>query len=209
MAKYIGPVCRLCRREGGKLFLKGDKCHSIKCVLEKRKTPPGQISRDRRMKKLSDYGIRLREKQKARRIYGIMEKQFRHYFSEAARQPGVTGENLLRLLERRLDNVVFRMGLASSRRQARQLVVHRHVQVNGRPVNIPSRLVRVGDVVNLRPRSQNLSVIESNRAAGRGRELSWLQRGDDGRAATVIGLPGRADIDTDVNEQLIVEYYSR
>ncbi|MCS6858734.1 MAG: 30S ribosomal protein S4 [Abditibacteriales bacterium] len=209
MARYIDAKCRLCRREGMKLFLKGEKCIS-KCVLERRKNPPGMHGNKPR-KKLMDYGVRLREKQKARRIYGILEKQFKNYFAKAARMPGVTGENLLQLLERRLDNVVFRLGWGASRNQARQIVRHGHVMVNGRVVNIPSFEVRVGDTVSLKESSRTKGVIAENlERGGRNRSrIDWLQKSPDQLSASVVALPTRDQIDTEVNEQLIVEYYSR
>ncbi len=211
MARYIGPVCRLCRREGEKLYLKGDRCFSPKCAIERRNTPPGQhgISRQARRKQ-SDYAIQLREKQKARRIYGVLERQFRRYYSDAARRTGVTGAVLLQYLERRLDNVVFRLGFASSRKQARQLVEHGHFTVNGKKVSVPSFLVKPGDVVG---------VVEGSRRspyfADMSKELqsrgvpAWLAIDARNLSGTVSYLPGRQEIDTPVKEQLIVEYYSR
>jgi small subunit ribosomal protein S4 len=192
-----------------KLYLKGDKCFSSKCIVEKRKNPPG-VHGAKPRQKLRDYGVRLREKQKARRIYGILEKQFENYFDEAARMPGVTGENLLQLLERRLDNVVFRLGWGASRNQARQMVRHSHVTVNGRVVNIPSFTVRVGDTVSIKEPSRTRGVIAENLEGGRNRgRLDWLQKSADGFTATVATVPPRDQIDTEVSEQLIVEYYSR
>lgn len=209
MARYIDARCRLCRREGEKLFLKGDKCFSSKCILEKRKSQPGMHS-EARVKKMSDYGVRLRMKQKARRIYGVLERQFEAYFHEAARQGGVTGDNLMALLERRLDNVVYRLGFAASRSQGRQLVSHRHITVNGRVVAVASYLCKVGDVVEVkRPsRSRKLLLENAELARDRGRG-SWLERSAEGFSGKVLANPARADIDTRVSEQLIVEYYSR
>jgi small subunit ribosomal protein S4 len=193
-----------------KLFLKGDKCFSNKCILEKRKNPPG-VHGAKPRKKLMDYGVRLREKQKARRIYGILEKQFENYFDKAVRMSGVTGENLLQLLERRLDNVVFRLGWGISRNQARQIVRHGHVAVNGRIVNVPSFEVRVGDTVTLKESSRTKGVIAENvESGGRSRSrLDWLQKSPDNVSAAIAALPTRDQIDTEVSEQLIVEYYSR
>jgi len=208
LAVYHGPVCKLCRREGQKLFLKGEKCYTPKCVFEKRPSPPGQASNMRRRTKMSDYGVRLREKQKTRRIYGVMEKQCRRYVDRAERSPAVTGEALLQLLERRLDNVVFRLGFATSRAQARQLVCHRHVLINGRPTNIPSRLVEIGDIIEIKPRSQGLKAINIALELSAGRSLpEWLER--DGYRGRVLAFPERSQIDCEVNEQFIVEYYSR
>jgi len=208
LAKYRGPVCRLCRREGTKLFLKGDRCYSPKCEIEKRNTPPGMHQETRG--KLSDYGIRLREKQKARRMYGVLEKQFKSYFARAARMAGVTGENLLQLLERRLDNVVYRLGYAASRREARTLVTHRHFTVNGRPVSIPSLLVKEGDIIAVKPNSRDKAGIKERVEAAAQRGVPpWLTRSEDGFEGRVLSLPTRDQIDADLSEQLIVEYYSR
>ena len=211
MARYTGPVCRLCRREGMKLFLKGDRCFSPKCAMERRNYPPGQHGPEqRRRPKMSDSAVRLREKQKMKRIYGVLERQFRRYFEEAARRPGVTGENLLRLLELRLDNVVYRLGFASSRAQARQLVRHGHITVNGRKTNIPSFRVKVGDVIAVRPESRRRTYFK-----GLAEEIEvdrvpkWLQVDPENLAGKVIALPEREDIDIRLNEQLVVEFYSR
>lgn len=204
MARYIDPKCRLCRREGTRLFLKGEKCFSPKCPLLKRGTAPGEHGA--RRPRLSEYGIRLREKQKCKRIYGVLEAQFKRYFEMAERMAGDTGKNLLQLLERRLDNVVYRCGLAVSRAQARQLVNHGHVKVNGRRVNISSYLVDPGDVIEVEP----LDLVRENaeRAAGR-RIPEWLEVDLQNLRATVKELPSREMIDTDVDEHLIVEFYSR
>lgn len=208
MARYTGPVCRLCRREGIKLYLKGDRCFSEKCAIDKRPYAPGQHGQGR--KRNSEYGQQLREKQKARRFYGVLEGQFERYYEEASRRRGVTGENLLELLESRLDNVVYRLGLAASRKEARQLVRHGHFSVNGRRVDIPSYLVREGDVVALR---------EKSREAGRVKELiellssrtipAWLQLDAENLSGTVLRKPAREEIDTPVEEQMIIEHYSR
>ncbi len=209
MAKYNDAVCRLCRREGMKLYLKGEKCYSPKCILEKRPYPPGKSSdRGARRAKASDYGIRLREKQKARRIYGVMERQFRRYFDMASREKGLTGENLLRLLERRLDNVVYRLGFASSRREARQLVSHGHFLVNGRSTNIPSYLVRVGDEIKVKDRSKDIEPIQRGLSYER-TVPSWLDLDKEALSGKVVDLPKREDIDIEINEQMIVEFYSR
>ncbi len=209
MAKYNDAVCRLCRREGMKLYLKGEKCYSPKCILEKRPYPPGKSSdRGGRRAKASDYGIRLREKQKARRIYGVMERQFRRYFDMASREKGLTGENLLRLLERRLDNVVYRLGFASSRREARQLVSHGHFLVNGRSTNIPSYLVRVGDEIKVKEKSKEIEPIQRGLSYERS-VPSWLELDREALSGKVVDLPKRDDIDIDINEQMIVEFYSR
>ena len=204
------PVCRLCRREGEKLYLKGDRCYSRKCGVERREYQPGQHGPTARPSKLSDYGAQLREKQKAQRIYGIRERHIRNYFKEAARQRGVTGENLLRLLETRLDNLVYRAGFASSRSQARQLVNHGHFRVNGRKVNIPSFIVQTGNVVDVTDKSRRVPVIASSLESSGARAVpGWLKIDANVFRATVEALPTRDDIDTDVQESLIVEFYSR
>ncbi len=208
MANYIGPACKLCRRERTKLFLKGARCESSKCAIERRPYPPGEHGRGRI--KETQYLIQLREKQKARRIYGVLERQFRNYYKHAARQSGITGENLLRMLESRLDNVVYRAGFAASRRQARQLVSHGHFRVNERRVDVPSYRVRAGDVVTLRDRSQDLFVVQLAMDTGSTRAVpEWLDVDRDARKITVRDLPNRAQIDTQVQEQLIVELYSK
>ena len=209
MARYTGAVCRLCRREGMKLFLKGAKCFSDKCPIEKRNFPPGQHGRDRKAK-IVGYGLQLREKQKARRIYFTLEGQFRDYYEKAVRTPGVTGELLLQQLERRLDNVTFRLGFAASRRQARQLVRHGHVEVNGRKVNIPSFQVGVGDEIKIRPNSEKLTVVETSREfASHQPAPAWLSSDANSLSGKVLALPKREDINLPVNEQLIVELYSK
>ncbi len=208
MARYTGPRCRLCRREGSKLFLKGDRCYSDKCAFERRSYAPGQHGQGRI--KVSDYGIRLREKQRVRRIYGVKESQFRRYFEEADRQKGVTGTNLLRLLEKRLDNVVYRLGFADSRNQARQLVKHGHFLVNGRKVDIPSFQVRVGDVISLREKSRDIPpVVQALEAVARRGVPEWLELDAEGRKGTVKSEPERSHITLPIQEQLIVEFYSK
>jgi len=208
VARYIGPVCRLCRREGMKLFLKGDRCFKDKCALERRNYAPGQHGQARA--KITDYGQQLREKQKLRRIYGVLERQFRGYFRRAERMRGITGENLLQLLERRLDNTVYRLGLAASRSEARQMVRHGHIQVNGRRVNIPSYLVRVGDVVSVREKSRNMpKVVESVASLGRREIPAWLQFDRERLSGKVVQLPTKEDAGLPIQEQLIVELYSK
>ena len=209
MARYKGPVCRLCRREGMKLFLKGAKCFSDKCPIEKRNFAPGQHGKDRKAKVVG-YGLQLREKQKAKRIFFVQEGQFRNYFERAARMKGITGENLLFLLERRLDNSVYRAGFSTSRRQARQLVNHGHILVNGRKVDIPSFQVKPGDTISVREASRKNPHIEGawQTASGRGRP-AWIAADGGEMTARVGGLPVREDIDRLINEQLIVELYSK
>jgi small subunit ribosomal protein S4 len=208
MARYTGPVCKLCRRERTKLFLKGARCESSKCAVERKPYPPGEHGRGRVRE--TEYLIQLREKQKARRIYGVLEKQFRNYYKEAARQQGITGEALLRMLEGRLDNVVFRATFAESRAQARQLVSHGHFRVNGRRVTVPSYQVKPGDVVTMKDRSKEMLVVQhSIDTAGQRLVPEWLDVDTDARKVTVTDLPSRAQIDTQVQEQLIVELYSK
>jgi len=210
VANYSGPVCRFCRREGAKLYLKGERCYTPKCAIERRAFAPGQHGQARK-RKTSDYGLQLRAKQKARRTYGLLEKQFRNYFELAEREPGVTGLNLLRHLELRLDNVVYRMGLGASRKQARQLVGHRHFEVNGKVVNVPSYQVRPGDVVQVRERSQASSpVFDVARDASGSRTMpSWLSFNESEKSAKVLALPEREEMEMGVEEHLIVEFYSR
>ncbi|MCL4401707.1 MAG: 30S ribosomal protein S4 [Acidobacteria bacterium] len=210
MARYVGPVCRLCRREGMKLFLKGERCHSDKCAIERRNFVPGQHGKDRKAK-LVGYGLQLREKQKARRIYGVLETQFRNGFEKAALQKGITGENLLGNLERRLDNVIYRMGFGTSRAQARQVVRHGHIQVNGRKVNIPSFMVKVGDEVAVRETSKNNPTILGARdATAHAPAPSWMDVDREGLKARITGLPKRDElVQIPMNEQLIVELYSK
>ncbi|MCH7646798.1 MAG: 30S ribosomal protein S4 [Nitrospinae bacterium] len=208
MARYIDSVCKLCRREGMKLFLKGERCLSDKCAFERRSYGPGQHGQ--RQRKQSEYGLRLREKQKVKRLYGLLEKQFRNYYHQAARQKGITGENLLRLLERRLDNVVYRLGLAHSRKQARQLVRHNHLLVNGRRVNIPSYIVDKGDKVAVKEKSRRLEAFLTalERVDARG-VPAWLEIDREQARGVVLSLPAREDIDQDIQEQLIIELYSK
>jgi len=209
MGRYTGPRCRICRKEGTKLFLKGDKCFSDHCPFNNKGYPPG----DRHIKfagKMSDFGIRLREKQKIRKYYGLSERQFKIFFHRAERLPGKTGENLLALLERRLDNFVFRCGFAPSRAAARQLVGHRHFTVNGRIVNIPSYILKVGDVVKVKEKSRGVEIIHHNLSkAGRVEELSWLQIDKAKLEGKLLTIPTRDQIPVPLNEQLIVEFYSR
>ena len=208
MARYTGPVCKLCRRERTKLFLKGTRCESAKCPIEKGRPPPGEHGRGRVRE--SEYLLQLREKQKAKRFYGVLEKQFRRYYAEAATSKGVTGEELMRICESRLDNVVYRAGFAMNRPMARQLVSHGHFQVNGRKVNIPSYRVRPGDSVTVKARSQSLGRIVENTSYAGGREIpEWLSSNFKDMKVDVLALPERTQIDAPVQEQLIVEYYSK
>ena len=218
MARYTGPVCRICRRETAssktgekiKLFLKGDRCLSKKCAVERRGTAPGQKTQGKARQKISEYGRQLREKQKMRKYYGVHEAQFENYFREAARVPGQTGRTFLQLLERRLDNVVYRLNLASSRAQARQLVTHRHFRVNDRPVNIPSFICKPGDVITIAERSKSSTIFQSNAEAAKNRRHpEWLDFNEGDLSAKMLAVPSREQIDTPVDEQLIVEYYSR
>jgi small subunit ribosomal protein S4 len=209
MARYTGPVCRLCRREKMKLFLKGARCESMKCAIERRPYPPGDHGRTQLRRKDSEYLVQLREKQKARRIYGLLEKQFRNLYEEANRQKGVTGENLLRMLELRLDNIAFRAGWGASRSQARQLVRHGHVKVNGRRVTIPSYTVRKGDVITLGDKAKSMIVIRHNLDVLDRSIPPWLESGESGNQVTVRDVPMREHIDVPVREQLIVELYSK
>ena len=209
MARYIGPVCRLCRREGMKLFLKGERCYTEKCAIEKRNVAPGQHGRARKAK-LVGYGVQLREKQKVKRTYGVLENQFRRYFEAADRQKGITGELLLQMLERRLDNVIYRLGLATSRPQARQLVRHGHFTVNGRKVDIPSYAVRAGDTVAVRQTSRETPAIQHAMEEVKGRGIpEWLLFDGAAMSGRISSLPTRAQINLPVQEQLIVELYSK
>ncbi|AAS81643.1 30S ribosomal protein S4 [Thermus thermophilus] len=209
MGRYIGPVCRLCRREGVKLYLKGERCYSPKCAMERRPYPPGQHGQ-KRARRPSDYAVRLREKQKLRRIYGISERQFRNLFEEASKKKGVTGSVFLGLLESRLDNVVYRLGFAVSRRQARQLVRHGHITVNGRRVDLPSYRVRPGDEIAVAEKSRNLELIRQNLEAMKGRKVGpWLSLDVEGMKGKFLRLPDREDLALPVNEQLVIEFYSR
>ncbi len=208
MARYTGPVCRLCRRENMKLYLKGERCYSDKCAYERRSYAPGQHGRLR--SKMSDYGIRLREKQKLKRMYGLCEKQFKRYFKEADRQKGVTGTNFLILLERRLDNTVYRLGFAQSRAQARQLVRHGHILVNGKRVDIPSYLLKPGDVVSVREKSRQLALInEALEAVPRRGVPPWLELRKEEYEGVFKSYPTREEMNIPVQEQLIVEFYSK
>ena len=208
MARYTGSVCRLCRREGCKLFLKGEKCYGEKCTLNNRATPPGEHGQARQ-RKMSEYGMQLREKQKAKRTYGVLEGQFHKYFEEADRQKGITGENLLVLLERRLDNVVYRAGFGASRPMARQLVLHGHILVNGQKVDIPSFLVKAGDVVSIKEKSAESDYFKGLRE-GTGKVMpSWLTIDAANLKVTVEAMPKREDVDLTIQENLIVEHYSR
>lgn len=211
MARYTDSVCKLCRREGEKLFLKGDRCFSPKCAIERRAYPPGLHGRQAKFRrKESDYGLQLREKQKARRVYGVFERQFRRYFKEAVRQKGLTGENLLILLETRLDNVVHRLGLASSRAQARQLVSHGHFEVNGRKTNVPSFLVSAGDTIAVRDNSKKKTFFKDLAQTLDGARVpDWLSLDKNNLSGQVLSEPTRDHIDVTLNEQLIVEHYSR
>lgn len=210
MARYTGAVCRLCRREGTKLYLKGDRCYSDKCAVVKRAYAPGQHGQSQARKKVSEYGLQLREKQKARRIYGVLETQFRNYFEKAERQKGVTGENLLRQLELRLDNVVYRLGFANSRVEARQLVRHGHFSVNGRRVNIPSFMVRIGEEISVSEASRKSPKFdEISELAAHKTVPAWLEMDKDALVGKVLALPTREDIDVPIQEHLIVELYSR
>ncbi len=209
MARYTGSVCRMCRREGTKLFLKGEKCFSDKCAISKRPTPPGQHGQARQ-RKPSEYGMQLREKQKARRAYGLLETQFYKTYERATNMKGITGENLLSLLERRLDNVVYRAGLAASRPQARQLVLHGHILVNGRKVDVASYTVDLNDVITVRAKSKEMAHFKAVREGNAARILpKWLTFNADELTATVVALPVREDIDFALQENMIVEFYSR
>ena len=208
MARYTGAVCRQCRREGLKLFLKGERCYTDKCAIERRNYPPGEHGQAR--PKFSEYSIQLREKQKLRRIYGILEAQFRRYFQMADRGRGVTGETLLQLLERRMDNIVYRLGFATSRAEARQLVRHGHFRVNGRKVDVPSYLVRAGDAVSVRERSQKVTRIQEALELAQRRGIpDWLEVTPESFAGRVKALPQRTDLTMPINEKLVVELYSK
>jgi len=209
MARYTGAVCRLCRREGTKLFLKGTKCTSDRCPIEKRNFPPGQHGKDRKAK-IVGYGLQLHEKQKAKRMYFTLESQFREYYEKASRSQGVTGELLIQQLERRLDNVAYRLGFAISRRQARQVVRHGHVQVNGKKVNIPSYQVSVGDEISIRDHAKKHVIIEQGTQYAAANPVpAWLEANFENMSGRVLQLPKRADVNLPINEQLIVELYSK
>ena len=210
MARYIGPVCRMCRREGMKLFLKGERCHTEKCAIERRNFVPGQHGKSRKAK-LVGYGLQLREKQKLRRIYGVLETQFRNNFEKAALTKGITGDNMLGMLERRLDSVVYRMGFSTSRAQARQIVRHGHIQVNGRKVNIPSALVKPGDEVAVRePSRNNPTILSARDATAHAPSPAWMEVDRDALRGRITGMPKRDElVQIQLNEQLVVELYSK
>ncbi len=209
MGRYVGPVCKLCRREGEKLFLKGSKCMTTKCPFDKRGYVPGQHGQGRRSR-LSDYGVQLREKQKIKRIYGLFEKQFRNYYKKADRMAGITGNNLILLLERRLDNIVFRLGFASSRKAARQLISHRHFTVNGRIVNIPSYITNQGDLIEVYGRAKKMEAIHASmRRVNEDNFTPWLELDKAGMLGKIIEIPEREQIPLNVKEQLVVELYSK
>ncbi|MDE1889068.1 MAG: 30S ribosomal protein S4 [Planctomycetota bacterium] len=208
MARYIGPQCRLCRREGEKLFLKGIRCDTVKCAITKRKYPPGQFTWGRG--KLSKYGIQFREKQKAKRFYGILERQFQNYFRKAERQKGNTGENLLAMLERRLDNVVCLLSFAMSRKSARQLIRHGHITVNNKKVDVPSYLVKVGDIIKPKNSEESINIVKANGELAKGRNIpAWVEFKTDIPEAVITQLPTREDISVPIQEQLIVELCSK
>ncbi len=208
MARYTDSVCKLCRRERQKLFLKGQKCFTDKCPIEQRNYPPGQHGVSRRTK-ISEYGVQLREKQKIKRIYGLLETQFRNYFEKAIKQKGKTGENLVKLLERRLDNVVYRIGFASSRKQARQLIKHRHFLVNNQLVDIPSYLLNPGDVIQVKEKSKKLDAIHNSLKRVKDNTYNWITVDKASLSGTFVQIPERADIPLNANEQLVVELYSK
>jgi small subunit ribosomal protein S4 len=208
MARYTDSVCKLCRRERQKLFLKGQKCFSEKCPIEEKNYPPGQHGLSRRSK-VSEYGVQLREKQKIKRSYGLLETQFRNYFEKANKQKGRTGENLIKLLERRLDNVVFRLGFASSRKQARQLITHRHIMINNSLVTIPAYLLKAGDVIQVKEKSKKLDAIHSSLKRVKDNTYGWLTVDKATLSGTFVQVPERADVPLNANEQLVVELYSK
>ncbi|HQF43686.1 MAG TPA: 30S ribosomal protein S4 [Ignavibacteriaceae bacterium] len=208
MARYTDSVCKLCRRERQKLFLKGQKCFTEKCPLEERNYPPGQHGLSRRAK-VSEYGVQLREKQKIKRIYGLLETQFRNYYKKANSQKGIPGENLIKLLERRLDNVVYRLGFASSRKQARQLIRHRHILVNNILVDIPAYLLRAGDTIQIKEKSKKLDAIHNSLKRVKDHTYSWLTVDKATLSGTFVQIPERADVPLIANEQLVVELYSK
>jgi len=208
MARYTGPVCKLCRREKQKLFLKGQKCFTEKCPLEKKNYPPGQHGLNRRAK-ISEYGIQLREKQKIKRQYGVLETQFRNYFESANNQKGITGDNLIKMLESRFDNIVYRLGLASSRKSARQLIRHRHVMINDRLVDIPSYILKAGDVIKVRDKSKKLDLIHNSLKRVKDNVYAWLSIDKATLSGTFLQVPERSDVPLNANEQLVVELYSK
>lgn len=210
MARYRGAICKLCRREGVKLFLKGDRCYSNKCSIEKGASLPGKNAKTSRIKKLSTYGIRLREKQKLRKYYGLLEKQFKNYFQKAERKKGITGENLLELLERRLDNIIYRFSLTKSRAQARQLILHSHILVNGKKVNIPSYQVDINDVIEVKEKSKNIADIKEIKEGKIDINIPpWLEFNAKTLKGKIIKFPSKEDLNLPVEEKLVVEYYSR
>ncbi len=208
MARYRDANCKLCRREGEKLFLKGSRCMSAKCAMERRAYGPGQHGQSRR-RKISAYGQQLREKQKVRRTYGVLEKQFRNYFAKADQKTGITGENLLQMLEGRLDNIVYRLGFAPSRKSARQLVRHRHILINNRIVDIPSYQVKPAEIIKIKEKSKNLDSIHASLKMGRGDDMAWLRVNKAALEGELLEIPKRIDIPLTANEQLIVELYSK
>jgi small subunit ribosomal protein S4 len=208
MARYKDSVCKLCRRERQKLFLKGQKCYTEKCPVENRNYPPGQHGLTRRAK-VSEYGVQLREKQKIKRLYGLLETQFRNYFDKANKAKGITGENLIQILESRLDNVVYRLGFASSRKQARQLIGHRHVTVNDQLVDIPSYLLKAGDTIKIKDKSKKLDSIHNSLKRVKDSTYSWLSVDKASLAGTFVNIPERVDVPLNANEQLVVELYSK
>ncbi|MBN2414216.1 30S ribosomal protein S4 [bacterium] len=210
MARYREAVCKLCRREGEKLFLKGERCQTAKCAFERKGYPPGQHGKNRRIRKSTDYGVQLREKQRIKRYYGLLESQFRGVFERANKKKGITSENMLKMLETRLDNIVYRLGMAPSRNAARQLVRHRHFEVNGRVVDIPSYQVKAGDVVSVREKSRKLDMIhESIKRMKEGKQLSWLSLDKAKLEGSLLEIPERVDIPVKFNENLVVELYSK
>ncbi|MDP7422217.1 MAG: 30S ribosomal protein S4 [bacterium] len=210
MARYNGPVCKLCRRQGEKLMLKGERCVSSKCTLERRSYPPGEHGNRRRQRRLSDRGLQLRGKQKVRHIYGVLERQFRGHFASAEKRPGLTGENLLQILETRLDSIVFRLGFADSRRQARQIVCHGHIMLNGRKTDIPSCHVKPGDVITWKENKTKSGIYKLMSEIIQDKEIpSWLNLDAKNMTGQVLAYPSRSDIDATIQEQLVVEYYSR
>jgi small subunit ribosomal protein S4 len=210
MARYTGPVCRLCRRQGIKLFLKGERCYTPKCPIERRRPAPGEGPNTRRRRRLSEWGVHLREKQKARYLYGVLETQFRKHYELATRQPGASGENLLRILESRLDNVIFRLGWGDSRKEARQVVSHGHITVNGRRAKSPSMQVKAGDVISWMPSSKNTTLYEIVQHQARRRTPpEWLQMDPEAMTGRVLRMPEKNDLDVRIDDRLIVEFYSR
>ncbi|HPK87191.1 MAG TPA: 30S ribosomal protein S4 [Atribacterota bacterium] len=210
MARYNGPVCRLCRRQGSKLFLKGDRCYTDKCAVERRPSEPGRSAQAKRIKKLTHYGIQLREKQKMRNMYGLLERQFHNLFKKAEQKHGVTGDNFIQFLERRLDNVIFRMGFTNSRAKARQIVNHSHILVNRKKVNIPSYMIDIDDVIEVKESSQNISDFKDLKQGETDINVpSWLDVDFNNLKGKVVKLPSKEDVDLPVDEKLVVEYYSR